>query len=163
MEQQIDVEKIKEVINAYPKEPRYALAIMQDVQHHFNYIPRESLELLSTHIGTPVVKLYSMATFYKALKLNARGKHILKVCDGTACHIKGSTQLLDAIKRQLGIVSGETTEDSMFTLETVNCLGACAIAPVLVIDEVYYPQMNEAKLTELIRTIREGKEAVQHE
>ena len=113
---------LKEIIDRYPRERRYALAVMQDMQRHYSYIPREGLELLAGHVGCKVAELYSMATFYKALSLKPRGKHIIKLCNGTACHIRGSVNLINGINRELGIAPGETTEDGEFTLELVNCL-----------------------------------------
>ena len=137
---------LKEIIDRYPRERRYALAVMQDMQRHYSYIPREGLELLAGHVGCKVAELYSMATFYKALSLKPRGKHIIKLCNGTACHIRGSVNLINGINRELGIAPGETTEDGEFTLELVNCLGSCALAPVMVVDETYYGKMTLEKL-----------------
>ena len=142
--------KLKEIIESYPKERRYALAVMQDMQRHYSYIPREGLELLAEHVGCKVAELYSMATFYKALSLKPRGKHIIKLCNGTACHIRGSVNLINGIKRELGIAPGETTEDGEFTLELVNCLGSCALAPVMVVDETYYGKMTLEKLPSVL-------------
>lgn len=145
---------LKEIIDRYPRERRYALAVMQDMQRHYSYIPREGLELLAGHVGCKVAELYSMATFYKALSLKPKGKHIIKLCDGTACHIRGSMTLVEGITRILGIADGETTEDGLFSLELVNCLGSCALAPVMVVDETYYGKMTMEKLPEVIDEYR---------
>ena len=121
---------IEEIIHNYPAEQRYSLAIMQDMQRQFNYIPRDGMEALAEYLGCALSVLYSMATFYKALSLKPKGKHIIKLCDGTACHIRGSMTLKEGVTRALGIDDGETTEDGLFSLELVNCLGSCALAPV---------------------------------
>jgi NADH-quinone oxidoreductase subunit E len=137
-----ETNEITKLIESYPRDRRYALAILQDIQHIYKYIPREGMSVLSEYLGCPLSSLYSMATFYKALSLTPKGKHIIKVCDGTACHIRGAANLIDGIYRTLGIAPGETTDDGLFSLETVNCLGSCALAPVMVIDEVYYGKLR---------------------
>ena len=146
------------LMECYPAEPRFALAIMQDIQKEHQYISQENLEMLSAYIDVPLAKLYAMATFYRALRLKPRGKHIIKTCDGTACHIKGSQQALECIKRLLSIMPGETTPDGAFTLETVNCMGACAFAPVISIDEQLYAKMNDEKIASVLLSYREGGE-----
>ena len=142
----------------YSSEMRFALPALQDVQKEFGYIPREGLESLSNHFGCSVAQLYSMATFYKALSLKPKGKHVIKVCDGTACHIRGSNILIDDIKRVLGIEPGDITEDGEYSLELVNCLGACAIAPVMVIDDKYYGQVKAEKLKDILENHVKNKE-----
>lgn len=151
---QITTEEIKEILAQYPQEKRYSLAIMQDMQRRFNYIPKEGMEALSEYLGIPLSSLYSMATFYKALALNPKGKHIIKLCDGTACHIRGANNLVGGVQSILGIGDGQTTEDGMFSLELVNCLGSCALAPVMVVDDVYYGKMTLEKLPELLDSYR---------
>jgi NADH-quinone oxidoreductase subunit E len=141
------------IFERYPRERRYALAMLMDVQNRCRYIPREALEELAAYLAKENVKvsaLYAMATFYRALSLEPRGKHIIKVCDGTACHLRGATVLLDTIKRTLGLGSGETSEDKLWSLETVNCLGACALAPVMVVDDKYHLQVKVEKLGEIL-------------
>lgn len=141
---------IKELVTKYPAERRYVLAALQDIQHQYNYIPKEAMSILSEHFVMPLSQLYSMATFYKALSLEPKGKNIIKVCDGTACHIKSSATLLQEIEKLLHIKPGETTGDGLFSLETVNCLGACAIAPVMVINESYYGKVTPTALREIL-------------
>lgn len=153
---QVSEESIKKIIESYDPDQRYALAIMQDMQRNFQYIPREGLTYLAEYLQCPVSSLYSMATFYKALSLVPKGEHIIKCCDGTACHIRGATTLIDGIKRELGIDPGETTEDGKFSFETVNCLGSCALAPVMVIDDVYYGKVTLERLKEILKEVREG-------
>ena len=150
------LDDIREVIENYPPEQRFSLAIMQDLQHKYNYIPREGMEQLSEYLGCPLSSLYSMATFYKALSLKPKGRHIIKLCDGTACHIRGSAGLLDGISRLLGIGDGGVPEDGMFSLELVNCLGSCALAPAMLIDENYHGKVTVEKLPSILDSYRKG-------
>jgi len=145
-------------MEAYPAEQRFALAILQDIQYEFNYLPEESLAVVSERIGIPVAQLYSLATFYKALSLTPKGKHIIKVCDGTACHMCGSSSLLVSIKQVLGIGPDELTADGQFSLECVNCVGSCALAPVMIIDGNYYAKVNTEKLIAILEEYRPGGE-----
>ncbi|MGE5630293.1 MAG: NAD(P)H-dependent oxidoreductase subunit E [Caulobacteraceae bacterium] len=126
------------------------LAILQDIQKKYNYIPREALILLSAQLKVPLSKLYSIATFYKALSLQPKGKNIIKICDGTACHIRSSLVLIEEMEKLLHIKPGETSNDGEFSLETVNCLGSCAIAPVMVINGTYYGKVTPSKLRSMI-------------
>lgn len=142
----VETEQIREIIAGYPNDRRYALAAMQDMQRAFNYIPEEGLSLLADHLGCSQAQLYSMATFYKALSLTPKGKHIIKICNGTACHIRGSMNLKTGLQRELGIEPGETSEDGLFSVEFVNCLGSCALAPVMLVDGVYH---NKLKLEDV--------------
>lgn len=151
---QIDHQELSEILHAYPKEQRFCLAIMQDMQKKYNYIPREGMEELAEYLSCPLSSLYSMATFYKALSLKPKGRHIIKLCDGTACHIRGASGLLDGIKRELGISDGETTQDGQFSLELVHCLGSCALAPVMVVDENYHNKVAVDKLSEIFDSYR---------
>ena len=155
MRMQISMDEIAAILQQYPKEQRYCLAIMQDMQRRYNYIPREGMEALADYLGCPLSSLYSMATFYKALSLKPKGRHIIKLCDGTACHIRGASTLCDGVRRILGIGADETTEDGLFSLELVNCLGSCALAPVLVVDDTYYGKMTMEKLPGVLDQYRE--------
>ena len=150
---------IKKTIEAYPADRRYALAAMQDMQHEFNYIPEEGLEALASHLGCPIAQLYAMATFYKALSLTPKGKHIIKICNGTACHIRGASNLQTGLKRELGIDPGQTTDDGMFSVEIVNCLGSCALAPVVLVDGTYHNKLKLEDMSGLVAQYRDGKEA----
>ena len=146
--------KIGEIIAAYPADRRFALAALQDMQHAFNYIPAQGLQALAVHLGCPQAQLYSMATFYKALSLVPKGRHIIKICNGTACHLRGSMNLATELKRNLGIDPGETTEDGEFSLELVNCLGSCALAPVMVVDGTYHNKLRVDQIGEIIAGYR---------
>jgi NADH-quinone oxidoreductase subunit E len=152
----IDGAEIRAIVEAYPPEARYALAILQDLQRQYNFVPREAMESVAGHIGGSVAQLYAMATFYKALSLKPKGRHIVKVCDGTACHLHGALNLVEAVQRELGIGPGETTADGEFSLETVNCLGSCAIAPVLMVGETFHGQVTPEKLPRLLAQYQAG-------
>lgn len=141
---------ISDILEEYDNDKKNTLAMLQDIQRKYNYIPREAMDTLSGQLEVPLSKLYGIATFYKALSLNPRGRNIIRVCDGTACHIRSSQLLIDEIEALLGIKPGETSKDGEFTLETVNCLGSCAIAPVMVINEVYYGKVTFAKLRDIL-------------
>ncbi|WPC42869.1 NADH-quinone oxidoreductase subunit NuoE [Clostridium sp. JS66] len=147
----------KDVIQKYPKEQRYTLAILQDIQRKYRYIPRESLEALAEYLETPVSRLYGMATFYKALSLTPKGENIITVCDGTACHVSGSMVVLDELEKILGIRPGGTTEDLKFSINTVNCIGCCAIAPVMMINDKYYGNLTPKMIKEILDEYRGEK------
>ena len=153
----VSTKDLTSVVASYPKERRYSLAILQDINKRFGYIPKEGFEIAANHLDMKTTPLYAMATFYRALSLTPKGKHVIKVCEGTACHIRGATMLLDALKRSLKIKPGETTADGLFTLEIVNCLGACAIAPVMVVDDQYYSKVTPDGLGVILDAYRENK------
>lgn len=142
---------MNELMHKYPKEQRYTLAILQDIQREYGYISKESMEKLSVYLDIPLSRLYSMATFYKALSLQPKGQNIIKVCDGTACHIRSSVTIIEEIEKLLHIKPGETTMDGLFSIETVNCLGSCAIAPVMVINETYHGKVTPILLREILK------------
>ena len=154
MTQEEMTSKIEDIISGYPANQRYALAAMQDMQHEFNYIPEEGLKKLAAYLGCPVAQLFSMSTFYKALSITPKGKHIVKICNGTACHLRGAVNLAKGLERELGIAPGQTGEDGEFSVEYVNCLGSCALAPVVVIDGVYH---NKLKMEDLPGIIEEHR------
>lgn len=139
------------LIEAYAGKPQYLLAIMQDIQKNYNYLPRLAIKMIAGHVGVPVSRVYAMASFYKAFSLVPKGKYVFRVCDGTACHIKNSETLLDQLHQRLGIRVGETSADGWYSVETVNCLGACALAPVLVVNGKVYGKVGPADLERIIR------------
>jgi len=121
------------------------IQVLQDVQDRFHWLPPEALEHVAEALGVPLVQVYGVATFYKSFSLSPRGRHTCTVCMGTACHVRGGAAVLEQFERKLGIAAGQTTPNGKYTLERVNCLGACALAPLAVVDGRYYSQMNEAK------------------
>ena len=149
------MQTITDILHNYPAQQRYSLAMLQDMQRHFNYIPREGMEALAEYLDCPLSSLYAMATFYKALSLKPKGRHIIKLCDGTACHIRGAVNLVGGVERLLGIQAGETSADGQFSLELVNCLGSCALAPVMVVDDTYYGKVTMERLPEILGQYRE--------
>lgn len=128
---------IDAILEKYPSEERYLISILQDVQAQYNYISPENMTLICDHVGVPVTQAWSVATFYKSFSLEPRGEHEVRVCCGTACHLRGSERIVQDLERKLGVSAGHTTDDLRISLETVNCLGACALAPVVMIDEHY--------------------------
>jgi len=127
-----------------------AIQILQDVQQKFGYISKDNLNIISKAIKVPYAELYAIITFYKSFSLEKKGEHLIRICDGTACHIQGSTDLIAIIKDKLGIEVGQTTEDGRFSLETVACMGVCALAPVMVIDGKYYGNLNRTSLIKIL-------------
>jgi NADH-quinone oxidoreductase subunit E len=122
------------------------ISILLDIQSEYNYLPKDALIRVSKRLNIPLIQVYSVATFYKSFSLKPRGKHLITVCLGTACHVRGAPDVLNEIENQLNINVGETTSDNNFTLETVRCLGTCAIGPVVTIDGKYFGQMNSKKI-----------------
>lgn len=144
------------IINKYPKEHRYTLPMLQDIQREYGFVPREAMVLISEYLDLPISNVYSMATFYKALSLKPKGKYTIKICDGTACHIRGSQTIKEELEKILNISSAETTEDGLFSIETVNCIGACALAPVMLINGKYYGSLTKKKTEAIIDKLRKG-------
>jgi NADH-quinone oxidoreductase subunit E len=149
----MEVETIEVVLDRHEREPSAIIAILQDLQDEVNYLPKGALRYVAEQLDIPVSKVYSLSTFYRAFSLEPRGKHLIYICTGTACHVRGAVKVVDALEREIGIRAGETDEQLEFTLETVNCLGACALGPVVVVDGEYHGQMTGAKAVRLIRKL----------
>ncbi len=131
------------------------IAILQDIQEKYRYLPREVFPLLSKKLALSETKIYSIATFYENFSLEPKGKYVIKVCDGTACHIRKSIPILTRLRKELGLHENEhTSKDLLFTLETVACLGACGLAPVITVNDKVYPAMTPDKASELIASLR---------
>jgi NADH-quinone oxidoreductase subunit E len=145
--------KVTEIVQKYNSDKGFLVPILQDVQKEYNYLPREALNALSTVLSLPISRIYEVATFYKAFSLTPRGRHQLSLCLGTACHVRGATLLQDNIERTLDIKAGETSDDLEFTFETVNCLGACALGPILVVDEEYKGHMTLSKANKILKKL----------
>ena len=133
----------------------------EEIQARFRYLPPEALILVCEQLNIPLSQAYAVATFYHAFSLKPKGKHCLNICMGTACHVRGSPQLLDMLETKLGVKAGSTTRDKLFTLETVNCLGACALGPIIVTDGEYSGQMTPQKSDALLRRIMRSEEKEQ--
>ncbi len=146
------------ILDQHEQAPSAIIAILQDLQEEVNYLPEGALRYVAECLDIPVSKVYSLATFYRAFSLEPRGKHLIYVCTGTACHVRGAVKIIDALEREIGIRAGETDEQLEFTLETVNCLGACALGPVVVIDGEYHGQMTGAKAGRQVRKLQKSEQ-----
>lgn len=148
-------EKADEIIAFYGKKQASLIPIMQDIQGVYRYLPGELLTYVAEQIGITEAKAYSVATFYENFSFEAKGKYVIKVCDGTACHVRKSTPILEAFQKELGLSAKKhTTDDMMFTVETVSCLGACGLAPTVMVNEEVHPRMTPEKVLELIHELR---------
>ncbi len=142
------------ILERYDRKDASLLAILQDIQTINNYLPRQWMEAVCKELVVPRTRIYRLATFFKSLSLDPRGKHICQVCVGTTCHVRGAPRLVDKFELALGIGPGQTTEDMQFTLETVGCVGACALGPVVVVDKQYHRDMTADKLGKVIARMR---------
>jgi len=143
------------ILKKYGKDKSQLVSILQDIQTEYNYLPREALEKLSKKMDIPQSQIYSMATFFRAFSLKKRGKHIVNVCLGTACHVRGAELIVESLERQLGIGRGQTTQNLNYTLESVNCMGCCATGPVVKIGEEYFGHMTNDKVEPMLKKYRE--------
>jgi len=141
------------ILEGRRSQPSQLIEALQDVQQNYGYISQEAIKSLSQGLGVPLMEVYSVASFYKAFRLKPAGKHVLTMCTGTACHVRGSRLLLDYAISQLGVKPGEVTPDGLFSIEHVNCLGACALGPIVSENGSYYHHMTPAKLRKLIATL----------
>ncbi|MFH1768267.1 MAG: NAD(P)H-dependent oxidoreductase subunit E [Candidatus Omnitrophota bacterium] len=151
----VDLREIERILENRQESYCELIEVLQDVQTTFNYLPEDALKLIAEKLELPVIEVFRVANFYKAFTLKPRGKYLLTVCTGTACHVRGAPKFLDELLGQLGIEPGQTTQNGQFTVETVNCLGACALGPIVVLDGTYYDHMTAGKLRLLIENIRE--------
>ncbi len=147
----VDFTQVDFIVNKYKARKGLLTSMLQDLQAEYNYLPREALRHVSDRLNLPLIQIYSVATFFKSFSLQPKGEHLINVCLGTACHVRGGVRVLEKIERTLGITDGDTTEDREFTLESVNCLGACALGPVMVVDGEYFGQMTPAKVDSVLK------------
>lgn len=154
---------LESILKGRRSQPHQLIEVLQDVQEHNGYIPQEDMVAISRELGVPQIEVYRAANFYKAFSLKPRGRNVITVCAGTACHVRGTHLLANQVFGQLGISAGETTEDGLFTVEQVNCLGACALGPVVVLNGTYYDHMTPGKLRKLINKVsKKGMEVPGH-
>lgn len=146
----MNIEKIDRILEKHAYKHSAIIGIMQDVQGIENYLSEETLRYLSKKMELTLTRIFDIATFYKAFSLVPRGRHTIRVCSGTACHLGGAVKNLEQIQKTIHLSKGETTDDCLFSLETVNCLGACALAPVVVIDEDYYDAVNPGDIEKIL-------------
>jgi len=145
------------VLDFYPEADASTLIpILQDVQDIHGYLPEPELKKVSVYTGLPLSRIYGVATFYNQFRLQPLGKYVIRVCRGTACHVKGSFDILTTLENELGIKAGQTTKDLMFTIETVACIGACSIAPVIAIGEDFYGNLDPKKIKQLLRKLKKA-------
>lgn len=151
------------ILDKHRRDPHKLIAILQEMQEEYKYLPEEIMTFVSTALGVSPSSVYGVATFYSHFTLEPKGKHVIKICDGTACHVKKSEDILKALEKELGLSKKQkTTPDMEFTLETVACLGACGLAPAVVIDERVHGLMNPESTLALIRAIRNEEGADSH-
>lgn len=151
-----DNRMIDGIIDQFGAEPSSVIAILQGVQEEHRYLPREYFPHIAKRLGVSEASLYSVATFYENFSLEPKGKYVIKVCDGTACHVRRSIPILERLRSDLGLMGDKkTTDDLHFTLETVSCLGACGLAPVLTVNDKVYPAMTPDLASELVEQLKE--------
>ncbi len=150
--------KVDKIIDEHSREKSALIAVLQEIEELYGYLPAWTLSQVSEKLEVPLIQVYSVATFYDAFHLAPRGKHIIRVCLGTACYLRGSTRVLEALERELGIKDGETTPDQEFTIQSVRCLGACALASVMIIDKHYFDKMTPTKLSSVLKQVQERDE-----
>ena len=160
MELKIDFTILDKAIEEYGSEEKSLIAILQRAQENYRYLPKEIFPYLAKKLDIPEARIYGVATFYENFSLERKGKYVIKVCDGTACHVRKSIPALNELRKQLGLKDGQkTTDDYMFTVETVSCLGACGLAPVMMVNDEVHPAMTPEKVVELIKQIKEAENA----
>ncbi|NLI77615.1 MAG: NAD(P)H-dependent oxidoreductase subunit E [Candidatus Riflebacteria bacterium] len=146
------------ILERFPSQKReYLIPILQVTQEKFKFLSRDAMIHIAQHVGVPVSKVYGVATFYNQFKLNPPGKHTIQVCRGTACHVRGSDQLLRSFESELGVAPGQTTKDGLFTLDIVACLGSCSIAPVVTVDGTFHGRLENKDAGKLVAEIRKGE------
>jgi len=143
------------VLEGRRSQPSQLVEVLQDIQDLYGYVSEEAMDKVASSLGVPLMEVYRVACFYKAFSLQPRGKNVITICTGTACHVRGSDLLIDQAKGQLKIEPGETTQDGLFTFECVNCLGACALGPIVVHNTVYNPHVTPGKLRKMIHKAEE--------
>jgi NADH:ubiquinone oxidoreductase subunit E len=148
---------IHEIVEHYQAKPTALIMVLQDIQKHYRYLPKEALKLVAQKMGLPIAQIYGVATFYRTFTLKPKGKNHICVCTGTACHVRQANVVVNQLETKLGLKAGETSKDQNFSLETVNCLGACALGPLVTANDVYYGNMTATKVDRMIEKLG-GKE-----
>lgn len=160
MSQQTDFSKISKILDSYNRKETMLIAIMQDVQAEYKYLPQDALEFIAKELDVSIAKVYSVATFYENFSLEAKGKYIIRICDGTACHVRKSIPILERLRKELSLSEKKhTTDDGLFTVETVSCLGACGLAPVLTLNDAVHAAMTPDKASALLAEIKKEEAA----
>jgi len=149
--------EMDDLLRGFGREQKELTQILHQVQAEYGYIPPQAIRRVAEHLNTTENEVYGVLTFYKAFRLQPRGKHLVTVCQGTSCHVRGGARVFDEMKKELGVEPGETTPDRMFSLETVNCLGCCAIGPTVVVNGTYYSQVSVEDVHSIIAEYRKRK------
>jgi NADH:ubiquinone oxidoreductase subunit E len=152
----VDKKKLDSIIKKNGSEPNRILAMYQDIQREYRYLPKEAIKYVCSELDVPVVKGFEVATFYKTLSLKPRGKHSICVCMGTACHLKGGPAIMETFERELKVKRDDTTEDGLFTVESVNCLGACALAPLVRVNEKDFGKTSPTMVRKIVDEFKHG-------
>lgn len=147
-------EKVVEIVQRYHADKTASLAILQDIQAEYGYLPREALEEVARQLDQPISNIYRLATFFRAFSLHPKGEYVIKVCLGTACHVRGGPGILDTLERAFGIKAGSTTADNKVTLEAVRCVGACALGPIVLVNEEPFGTMTKDKALKLVEDVK---------
>ncbi|MBQ2819038.1 MAG: NAD(P)H-dependent oxidoreductase subunit E [Clostridia bacterium] len=156
MNAQFDYAVVDQIVEAHDCKQSGIIAILQEIQEHYHYLPRDIFPRLAEKLDMSEAEIYSVATFYENFSLEPKGKYVIKICDGTACHVRRSVPILERIRAELGLsASKHTTDDLMFTVETVSCLGACGLAPVLTVNDIVHPAMTPDKASALLKELKE--------
>lgn len=148
---------LDQILEGRRSQPSQLIEVLQDIQKNYGYISKEAMQSVSQSLGIPLIEVYRVASFYRAFRLKPSGKNVLTMCMGTACHVRGARLLLDQATGQLGVKQGEVTPDGLFSVEHVNCLGACALGPIVAENGSYHHHMTPAKVRKLIETLRDTK------
>ena len=143
-------DKLDRIIDKYTNQEGFLIQLLLDIQQEFRWIPKEAIARINERLKIPTSQIYRVASFYTALSLKPRGRHLIRVCLGTACYVRGGPRIVDSVERTIGIKAGETTSDGKFTLETVNCLGCCALGPVVEIDGQYHGRLSSANIRKML-------------
>lgn len=155
----MELSQVDQICKAHDNRQDQLIGILQDVQTQYKYLPKHPLERVAELLKIPLSQVFSVATFFRAFSLEPRGKHVCQVCMGTACHVRGAKGVLDELERELDVKAGKTTKDGEFVLETVNCLGACALGPIVVIDDNYHGKISALKVSALMKEVRGAKKS----
>jgi len=156
MNETFDFGVVDSILSSHGKSQQAVIAILQEIQEHYHYLPREIFPHLAKELGMSEACIFSIATFYENFSLEPKGKYVIKICDGTACHVRKSIPILERLRSELGLSeSKKTTDDLNFTVETVSCLGACGLAPVLTVNDVVHSAMTPDKASELLKSLKE--------
>jgi NADH-quinone oxidoreductase subunit E len=161
VQDEVDSANILRILEKHSEDRGGLISILEEIQAEYGYLPEEALRIVSDRTRRSLVDVYGVATFYRSFSLKPRGSHVVCACLGTACHVRGAPRVAEELEQQLGIKAGETTDDKEFTLETVNCLGACALGPVVVIDGRYFSKMRKSKVSQLLDEVRKGFDKVE--